>query len=251
MADRFKWVHKILFLPLALLTGCWTGPHWPIIVMPARSPLAPSIGITSASSVQRDAFCRIFRESGQFSDVDCSERPRATSTLELRYSTLSFDYHVGQAILYGLMSVFNCTFPAVLEVEQEHRAVLTFRSTSADFVARGRARMSNYICFPGIGLLSPLSTFWVPAIAPNVIPSWERLEQLCTDAPTESMGIAVGGVSVTSTQRNRSACNIKDRFLTESSAKAAVELVPQILQQMDARMRPVVGKAARNRERRR
>lgn len=221
-------------LACAAGVGCWTGPHWPEVKAATPQTLAPPIAIVSKSNAQRDAFCRVFRESGQFSDVDCTDEPQGDITLTLRYTTISFEHRIGEAIGYGLLSLLNCIFLTSLEFEHDHRGILSYRGKEAQIAARGRGAMMQYMCFPGAGALSLLGTVWAPPLSAVILPTWDVLEQKCADAPVVSVGVAVSNVGIASTQRDRSACLARDRFLSESSANAAVASLPKVLKQIEA-----------------
>src|SRR5262245_26819665 len=118
------------------LLACWTGPHWPEVPRSAAAKQAPSIAVVSENRAERDAFCRVLRESGRFADVDCSDEPKADATLKLRYVTTKFEHDTGEAIGLGFATVFTCTWFAKVESEQEHRGVLNYQGHETSLVAR-------------------------------------------------------------------------------------------------------------------
>lgn len=212
-----------------LLAGCWTGPSWPEVRYTPITSRAPSVRVTARSQAQRDAFCRIFRESGQFEDVDCSEQSNAELVVDVRYTTLRFEHRVGHEIGLGLASLFNCIWLSGADVTQEHRARVQYRGRVVELSATADAAMSEYMCFPAAGILSIFGTFWGPALGAALTPSWEAIEARCEEAPITTTGVAIGSTLVTQTSRDRSACVYRDRFVTEASARAAVEMLPRIV----------------------
>jgi hypothetical protein len=218
----------VLFAMLAL-SACWAGRQALEI---ATAPLAdaPSVAVRTPIKAQREAFCRVLRESGRFRDVDCSDDPHAEATLELRYVTTSFEHETGKAIGYGFASVFNCIWFAKVAMEQEHRAVLKHAGREDNLKAVGRANLQKFFCFPVLGIVTLFGNVWAPLISMGV--SWERVEQKCADAPIVGVGVAVGNVAVASAQRDTSMCDVRDLFVTETATNAAVAMLPSLLERL-------------------
>lgn len=229
-----KWIVLAFISAVLFLEGCWTGPSWPDVRYAPAATRAPSVRVTGRNQAQRDAFCRVFRESGQFEDVDCSEQSNAEIVVDVRYTTLRFEHRVGHEIGLGLASLFNCIWLSGADVTQEHRARVQYRGRIVDLSASADAAMSEYMCFPAAGILSLLGTFWGPALGAAMTPSWEAIEARCEDAPLTTTGVAVGSAVIAQTSRDRSACVYRDRFVTEASARAALEMLPRIVSAVGA-----------------